>query len=76
MSSDPPAATRLQLLHGNELSCSSFFFETASLVICYVFEPSPPYGPHVSTCIVVGSGATLARDTNRAQRKGFPAAQL
>ena len=58
-------------LHRNEFSCSNFVFETASLVICYVFEPSPPCGPRVSTCIGDGSGATLARDANRAHRKGF-----
>lgn len=70
MPSSPPADTRLQRLHGNVLiSCSQFVFETASLVICYVFEPSPPCDPPVSTCIVEGPGTTLAWDAERAHRK-------
>ena len=71
--------TRLWRLHGNELSCSSFVFETAFLLICYVIKPSPPCDALVSTCIVDGSGATLARDASRAHRKGFscsPAVRL
>lgn len=71
MPSNLPADTRLQRLHGNGLSCCSLVFESASLVICYVFESSPPCDPLVSTSLVDGSGTTLARDGNRAHCRGF-----